>query len=172
MRDPVHPLGSFVTLVSVANYYGSMTAAVPSRIVDLPALAAHLRISVFRTARRLRYQGDAGVSPTLLAALATVEMHGPMTPGALATHEQIRKPTTTRIIGSLSELELIERTPDPLDGRVAWIQITAEGRKLLLRVRRRHDAYLSSRLKRLTPEELETLERAAGILDRLTESDR
>jgi DNA-binding MarR family transcriptional regulator len=142
------------------------------RTVDLPALAAHLRISVFRTARRLRYQGDAGVTPTLLAALATIELHGPMTPGALAAHEQIRKPTTTRIIGSLSDLGLIERTPDPLDGRVAWVRATAEGRKLLQRVRRRHDAYLSARLKRLTPEELETLGRAADLLDRLTEADR
>jgi DNA-binding MarR family transcriptional regulator len=149
-----------------------MTDATLSRTVDLQALAAHLRISVFRTSRRLRYQGDAGVSPTLLAALATIERHGPMTPGALAAHEHIRKPTTTRIIGSLSELGMIERTPDPLDGRVAWVQITAVGRKLLQRVRRRNDAFLSARLKRLTPDEIDTLARAAELLDRLTEDDR
>lgn len=161
-----------MTLVSFANYHASMPNAATSRTIDLPALSAHLRISVFRTARRLRYEGDAGVTPTLLAALATIELHGPITPGALAAHEQIRKPTTTRIVGSLSELGLIERTPDPLDGRVAWVQITGEGRKLLQRVRHRNDAYLSARLKRLTPEELETLGRAADLLDRLTESDR
>ncbi|MEO8475807.1 MAG: MarR family transcriptional regulator [Actinomycetota bacterium] len=148
-----------------------MTAA-PVPTVDLPALAADLRISVFRTARRLRYQGDAGITPTLLAALATIEQHGPMTPGALAAHEHIRKPTTTRIVGSLAELALIERTPDPLDGRVSWVQITPTGRKLLHRVRRRHDAYLSDRLKRLTPDELQTLGNAAEILDRMTEADR
>jgi DNA-binding MarR family transcriptional regulator len=146
-----------------------VTTIAPARI-DLPALAAHLRISVFRTARRLRSQGDSGVTPTLLAALSTIETHGPMTPGALAAHEQIRKPTTTRIVGSLDDLGLIERTPDPLDGRVSWVQITAEGRAFLQRVRRRHDAYLSARLKRLTPAELETLRRAADLLDRLTEA--
>ena len=112
------------------------------------------------------------MSPTLLAALATIERHGPMTPGALAAHEHIRKPTTTRIIGSRSELGMIERTPDPLDGRVAWVQITAVGRKLLLRVRRRNDAFLSARLKRLTSDEIDTLARAAELLDRLTEDDR
>jgi DNA-binding MarR family transcriptional regulator len=163
---------SFVTLVSMTNYHVVMTDGFPARTIDLTALAAHLRISVFRTARRLRYQGDAGVSPTLLAALATIERHGPMTPGALAAHEHIRKPTTTRIIGSLTELGMIERTPDPLDGRVAWVQITAEGRKLLHRVRSRKDAFLSARLKRLTPDELDTLTRAAELLDRLTEDDR
>jgi len=156
----------------MTNYHVSMTESSEPRTIDLSALAAHLRISVFRTARRLRYQGDAGVSPTLLAALATIERHGPMTPGALASHEHIRKPTTTRIIGSLIELEMIERTPDPLDGRVAWVQITTEGRKLLHRVRRRKDAFLSARLKRLSPEELETLAQAAELLDRLTEDDR
>jgi DNA-binding MarR family transcriptional regulator len=166
-----HPR-SFVTLVSMANYHEVMTDASSVRTIDLPALAAHLRISVFRTARRLRYQGDAGVTPTLLAALATIERHGPMTPGALAAHEHIRKPTTTRIIGSLIELGMIERTPDPLDGRVAWVQITTEGRKLLHGVRRRKDAFLSARLKRLTPEEIDTLTRAADLLDRLTEDDR
>jgi len=161
-----------VTLVSIANYYGSMKDATISRTVDLQGLAAHLRISVFRTSRRLRYQGDAGVSPTLLAALATIERHGPMTPGALAAHEHIRKPTTTRIVGSLTELGMIERTPDPLDGRVAWVQITGTGRKLLQRVRRRNDAFLSDRLKRLSPDEIDTLSRAAELLDRLTEDDR
>lgn len=161
-----------MTLVSIANYYGSMKDATISRTVDLQGLAAHLRISVFRTSRRLRYQGDAGVSPTLLAALATIERHGPMTPGALAAHEHIRKPTTTRIVGSLTELGMIERTPDPLDGRVAWVQITGTGRKLLQRVRRRNDAFLSDRLKRLSPDEIDTLSRAAELLDRLTEDDR
>ena len=161
-----------MTLVSIANYYGSMKDATTSRTVDLQGLAAHLRISVFRTSRRLRYQGDAGVSPTLLAALATIERHGPMTPGALAAHEHIRKPTTTRIIGSLTELGMIERTADPLDGRVAWVQITGTGRKLLQRVRRRNDAFLSDRLKHLSPDEIDTLSRAAELLDRLTEDDR
>ena len=92
-----------------------------------------------------------------------------MTVGELATHEQIQKPTVTRIVASLLERELIARTPDPLDGRMAWIQTTADGQRLLQRIRRRHDRYLAGRLKRLTPGELATLEQAAEILERLTE---
>jgi DNA-binding MarR family transcriptional regulator len=140
-------------------------------MIDVAGLASHLRLSVFRLARKLRREGNAGVSPTLLAALSTIERHGPMTAGALATHEQIRKSTCTRVIASLVELGSIERTPDPLDGRVAWVQVTSEGRKILQRARRRKDAYLAARLKRLTPDEADTLERAAAILDRLTEGD-
>jgi DNA-binding MarR family transcriptional regulator len=71
----------------------------------------------------------------------------------------------------LIERGLAARTPDPLDGRMAWVQVTQEGHRLLQRIRLRHDAYLAKRLKRLSPDELVTLERAADILERLTEGD-
>ena len=67
---------------------------------------------------------------------------------------------------------MIERTPDPLDGRVTWVQISASGRKLLHSTRRRKDGYLARRIKGLSAEEQSTLERAAEILDRLAEEDR
>ncbi|MGZ8630403.1 MAG: MarR family winged helix-turn-helix transcriptional regulator [Actinomycetota bacterium] len=136
---------------------------------DLTRLASSLRLSVFRLSRTLRRESQAGISPTLLAALATIERHGPMTAGDLAAHEQVRKPTVTRILGALVEQGLAERTPDPLDRRVAWVQLTPAGLTLMQRARRRTDRYLATRLKRLDPDELATLERAAEILDRMTE---
>ena len=156
-----------MTIVSYAYYHGSVTA--PSATADL---ASQLRIGVTRLARRLRLEGDASVTPTLLVALATIERHGPMTAGELATHERVRKPTVTRLVGSLLERGLIERTPDPLDGRVTWVQLSREGRRFLQRVRHRKDAYLSQRLRRLSPDELDTLERASALLERLLEDER
>ena len=67
---------------------------------------------------------------------------------------------------------MIERTPDPLDGRVTWVQISASGRKLLQSTRRRKDGYLAKRIEGLSLDEQATLERAAEILDRLAEEDR
>jgi DNA-binding MarR family transcriptional regulator len=148
---------------------GRMPAA--SALIDVADLASQFRLSVFRLARKLRREGDADVSSTLLAALATVERLGPMTAGSLAAHEQIRKPTCTRVIASLLERGLIERTVDPLDGRVTWVQATPAGRKVLQRVRTRHNVYLAKRMKRLSPQELATLEDAARIMERLTEED-
>ena len=40
-------------------------------------LAARLRLSVTRTARRLRQEAGTDLSPSLQAALATIERHGP-----------------------------------------------------------------------------------------------
>ncbi len=136
---------------------------------DLAGIASHLRLSVFRASRTLRRESQAGISPTLLAALSTIERHGPMTAGALAAHEQVRKPTVTRILASLVAEGLVERTPDPIDGRVSWVQMTPAGRALMRAVRRRTDRYLAQRLKRLDAGDLTTLERASEILDRITE---
>ena len=137
---------------------------------DAAALASRVRLAVMRLSRKLRREGSgAQITPTLLAALSTIERHGPMTAGALASHEQVQKPTVTRILSELQERGLVSRTPDPLDGRIAWVQISVEGQRLLQSIRSRHDAYLAKRLKRLTPDELSTLERAAEILERLTD---
>ena len=139
---------------------------------DLAGLASRLRLSVFRAARTLRRESQAGISPTLLAALSTIERHGPMTAGALAAHEQVRKPTVTRILGALVDEGLVERAPDEVDRRISWVQLTPAGRSFMRTFRRRTDRYLARRLRMLDPDDLSTLERAADILDLITEHDR
>jgi DNA-binding MarR family transcriptional regulator len=136
---------------------------------DLASLASLLRLSVFRASRTLRRESQAGISPTLFAALSTIERHGPMTAGDLAAHEQVRKPTVTRILGALVDEGLVDRSADPIDRRVSWVHLTPAGRSLMRNVRRRTDRYLAQRLKRLEPAELVALERAADLLDRITE---
>ena len=120
----------------------------------------------------MRRESDVDISPTLHAALGTVEIHGPITAGRLAEHERVRKPTITRTIRELVDRGLIERLPDPLDGRVTWLRVTPEGKALLQRARRRTDAYLTQRLKRLSLEERDTLHQAAEILERLAAEPR
>ncbi len=106
-------------------------------------------------------------SPTLTAALATVERRGPLTPSALADCEGIQRPTATRAVGRLEEMGLVTRTPDPSDGRVSHVAITREGRALLKRIRTRKNEYLAQRLRGLEADELATLSRAASIIERL-----
>ena len=139
-------------------------------------IAARLRLAVVRTARRLRQDAAEAedkwvLSPSLTAALATVEHHGPLTPSELAERERIRRPTATRIVSSLVELGLVTRTPDPSDGRGFLVAPTADGRALLKRLRKRKNAYLAQRMSDLDPDEVATLERASEILERLLDSD-
>jgi DNA-binding MarR family transcriptional regulator len=140
--------------------------------VEPAELASRLRVAGWRFARRMRRESAPGITPTLHGALHTIELHGPITAGQLASHEHVQKPTMTRTIAALVDQGLVLRTPDPLDGRVTWLQITPEGRKLLQRARRRTDEFLAKRVKKLTREERRILDAAAGLLDRLAEGDR
>jgi DNA-binding MarR family transcriptional regulator len=136
--------------------------------VDVPALAARLRLGVTRLARRLRQEAEAGVTPSMLSALSAAERKGSLTMRDLCQVEQVQPPTMTRIVAALVEAGLVEREADPTDGRVAWVRVTPEGRRLLERSRRRKEAYLAKALGSLEQDELRTLENAVGILERLT----
>jgi DNA-binding MarR family transcriptional regulator len=138
-------------------------------------IASRLRLAIVRTSRRLRQQAlgaeGAELSPTLTAALTTVNLHGPLTPSELAERERVKRPTATRTVARLEELGLVSRTPDPSDGRGFLVATTAEGRALMKRLRTRKNAYLAVRIKDLEPEDLAALERATEILDRILENE-
>ena len=97
----------------------------------VPELADHLRFSVTRTARRLRQQGDPALSPTLAAALSTIERAGPLGPSELARLERVQRPTITRVVTRLCDAGLVERLPDERDRRAALLEVTPAGRKAL-----------------------------------------
>lgn len=136
------------------------------------ALAEHLRVTIGRTQRRLRQEAGNDFGPSLVAALATIERHGPLTPGEVAQREGVRRPTATRLVARLEELGLVVRSEDPSDGRSCLLAATAQGRATLVEQRERKGAFLAARLARLTAEERRVLVRAAALLDRLLEEPR
>jgi DNA-binding MarR family transcriptional regulator len=134
---------------------------------SVPEIAAHLRLVITRTARRLRTEASAGLGPSLGAALATVERFGPLTPSELAEREGIRRPSATRLVARLEEEGLLAREPDPADGRSFRVSLTARGAEHIADVRSRKDAFLAQRLEALGPEDRATLDRAADLLEAL-----
>jgi DNA-binding MarR family transcriptional regulator len=131
--------------------------------------APRLRLVIARVARLLRQNVDVdtGLSTSLLSALATVDRTGPVTLGDLAAAERVQPPSMTRIVTQLEERGLVLRIVDRRDRRVARVEVTPEGRRLLHRSRTRKNAFLAQRLKSLTPEELRALDAALPILERL-----
>jgi DNA-binding MarR family transcriptional regulator len=153
-------------MVSTTNYMVESTLT-----SDTTELAARLRIVLVRTARRLRQHGDTGLSPSLTAALIAVARHGPLTPSELADAERVKRPTATRFVHCLEQAGLVSRDPDPEDGRSYRVAVTPTGSGLLASAACRKDAYLARGLRTLESDELDTLERAAAILERLLEED-
>lgn len=145
----------------------------PDGAIDLHSeMTSRLRMVVARLHRRLRQETNEGATPSQLAALATIERHGPMTLGELADHERVRPPTMTRIVAGLEEAKFVRRDIDPKDRRVARVTVTKDGSRLLARSRTRRDAFLASLLEQLDGDERVIVERAVPILEQLVERSR
>ena len=133
-----------------------------------PDIAARLRLSATRLARRLRQESGAGLSPSQQSALAVIANYGPLTLGALADHERVAPPTITKVVSKLECDGLVTRTPDPADRRVCRVAISAAGETLLEEVRRRKTAWLTARISQLDADRQRRLAEALDVLDELT----
>ena len=135
-------------------------------------VAAALRVSVGLLVRRMRQipvEGELTLSET--SALARLDRGGPTTPGALAKQEQISPQSMGATLAALEARGLIERAPDPDDGRRAVMSITDAGLALL---RSRRNAKVQQLARALstdfTPDELDQLAAVAPLLERLAQS--
>lgn len=126
--------------------------------------ASHVRLAVTRLARRLRQEAHSELTPSLMAALATIGNHGPITPSELAERERVQRPNATKIVARLEAAGLVERIEAPADKRSSLISLNAEGAQLLHAIRSKKDAYLAQRLEALSAAEREQL---AELLERL-----
>jgi DNA-binding MarR family transcriptional regulator len=143
-------------------------------VTDRPStveIAARLRLSATRLARRLRQQSDAGLTPSQLSALATIQNEGPLTLGALAEQERVSPPTVTRVVGKLEGDGLVERAVDPDDGRIWRVSTTAPGDALLSELRKRKNAWLAARLAQLDDEQRNRIADALDVLELLATRD-
>src|SRR5436309_7538867 len=132
-------------------------------------LAGSLRDAVGRLSRRMRAERVAtDLSLGQLAALRTLERHGPMTASELAAHEKVQPPSMTRIIGALETHGYLSRTPDPIDRRQVVVAASSSGRAVLAEDRRRKDAWLSQRLRALNPDDIAVLAAAVPVLEKLS----
>lgn len=129
-------------------------------------VAARLHSAAIHLLRRLRTEDAAsGMSPSGLSALSVLVFGGPCTMGELAQAEQVTPPTMTRLVASLAADGLVERRPDPADGRVVRVHATATARGVLEEGRDRRVSRLAALLAALEADELATLSRATELLE-------
>ena len=119
---------------------------VESSVIDV----TRLRVALARLSRRLRRHSLAGLTPTQLAALSTVEQSGPLRLGDLAAAEGIAPSTLTRMVAVLEDLGYVRRDADPRDARASTLAITAKGHETLERLRAEGTALLTQWLATLS----------------------
>lgn len=125
-----------------------------------------------RIVRRLRKETDGEHSVSVIAALGSLNSHGPLTLSELADAEGMSRPSITVLAAALLDHGLIAKEADPSDRRLVRIHLTPSGKRALDQSRTRRNAFLAKRLGALGVEELRVLDRAATILVRLVEESR
>lgn len=140
-------------------------------IRDATELAARLRIALVPLSRKLRQQNGPDLTASQASALASIARSGPVTVGELAELEHVSSPMITKIAKALEEIGLVTRSADPTDGRVTRLGLTAEGTRRLDQSRRRKNAWLATKLRALDADELDAIEAAIPLLERLTEGE-
>ena len=138
-------------------------------MVDAEIDVARLRVALARLSRRMRRHELAGLTPTQLAALATIGKTGPMRLGDLAAAEGIAPSTLTRLVTALEDSGYVQRTADPSDARASTLAITAHGHEALERIRTETTLMLTASLGLLTPEQRSTLAAALPVLEQLAD---
>jgi DNA-binding MarR family transcriptional regulator len=137
---------------------------------DVDRIAGALFVSVGLLRRRLRQQEVVGdISFPETAAMARLDRGGPATSAELARQEQISPQSMGATLGALQDRGLIARSADPDDGRRVVLTLTDGGKRVLGNRRRARVEQLASGLAGFTADELDVLQSAAPLIERLAQ---
>jgi len=127
---------------------------------DSEQIAAGLdRISAFLRMAGWRAAEPRGLTPTQAACLSLLAGRGPSRVGILARALGVTQASASDTLAALSRKRLVERRPDPGDGRAALIHLTPAGRRLAAEVAR-PPAALTQAVEALAPAERAMLHRS------------
>jgi DNA-binding MarR family transcriptional regulator len=144
-----------------------MPSSAPLLDVDT---ATRLRVAIGRLSRRLRITAagsEAGLTPTRISVLLSVDRDGPLRIAELAELENLNPTMLSRAISKLVQDGTLERVSDDRDRRAAWVNVSAAGHRLAERMRRERTDALNRGLAGLDAEDRRLLERALPALERL-----
>jgi DNA-binding MarR family transcriptional regulator len=130
--------------------------------------ASELRLVVGQLIRRLRVEHTFPQSQ--IQVLSRLDRLGPATASTLAAESHVRPQSMGETIAELHRAGLVDRSPDPTDGRRILVAITDRGQEELNEDRRRREGWLAEAIAgELSDDERKTLAAALPLLRRLTQ---
>ncbi|MFJ4801434.1 MarR family winged helix-turn-helix transcriptional regulator [Streptomyces murinus] len=142
----------------------------PSLSPSAVEASREVRAVISRLRRRILKASEAeDITLGQASVLARLADKGGVTASELATAEGVRHQSMTAMVAALVALGLVERAPDPDDGRRLLIELTAAGRRRVEKGRQARTEWLAGRLQeRCTEEERRNVIAAMAVLERLT----
>ena len=143
-----------------------------SEALDVSEVAGALRVSMGLLVRRLRQlKTEGALTLPESSALARLDRGGPATSSDLSRQEQISPQSMGATLAQLEARDLVERRPDPADGRRAVMSITTAGQQVLRDRRDESTRRLAHALSAgFTSAELDQLMAVVPLLDRLAQN--
>ena len=139
---------------------------------DVADLAEDLRSAVSAFVRSVRYDTDTPRSAGS-DTLELLDRGGPANIAALAQVRNVKHQSMRLVTAQLEEEGLVERTPDPQDGRSVLFAVTARGREQLRTARAARSAHIADLIAaRLAPGERAELRAAIRLVARLADPAR
>jgi DNA-binding MarR family transcriptional regulator len=115
----------------------------------------------------IRLPASDRLSFSALSVLHTLSRVGPCRLSDLVRTEQIKQPALTSAVAKLARDGLVERRPDPGDGRASMLSVTADGQSIVSRRHADRAERLRSLMDRLSPADRARLLSIAGVLDQV-----
>lgn len=106
------------------------------------------------------------MAPHQAAVLTRIE-RGITSAREIAALEKTSPATVSRTIAALVASDWVRRSGSPVDGRRVDLAITEEGRRVLAETRQAREEWMGRRLGQLSPEELDLLEAALPVLEKV-----
>lgn len=130
-------------------------------------LAERLNSVVTHLMRRMRRVDDRQpVGRARLSALSVLVFGGARTMSQLAIDEGVTPATIHHVVQGLLDERLAQKTTDPADRRRSVIEVSAKGRRMMLKARAARLAMLDEWLSTLSAADRDTMTRAVTILSR------
>jgi DNA-binding MarR family transcriptional regulator len=131
-------------------------------------LAVGIRSVIGRLARGLRQAGShSDLSPSQYEVFGTIGRRVDLKLSELAAIEGINPTLLSRIVAKLEADQLVTRTPDAEDRRVAHVVLTAKGRRRHEQIRNARTDAVSLAIDGLTDAERRALAAALPVLESL-----
>lgn len=150
------------------------TSGTPGREPSPAALeASDELLDLFRRLRsRMRSLPAGDLTPTQSAVLGRLKKDGASSTTVLAAAEGVRSQSMTATLNALDAAGLLERLPDPEDGRRHIITLSPAGHARAEQDRSDRHAWLARTLDEdYTPAQLRTVNEALALLGRLAPHD-